>query len=223
MTVQPDHTRGDWLDKVAAPERSLAKDEAERQRREMVAWLRHAAADRTPDGAAGPARWFLIRVHAGRTAAIAWRINRAGIRCWCPRLRIHKRLPRKQGRVLEKEIAFPGYLLVNVVPSPHSYLAVMTFDGVSGLLGGPGGPVALSNADFRRLRKQFRQPIKASRRAPTLYEAGEAVRVIVGTFAGFDGKVARPDDHNNRIKVEVDIFGRMTLVEMGVDELRPAG
>ncbi|WP_420578796.1 transcription termination/antitermination protein NusG [Oceaniradius stylonematis] len=222
MTVQPDQTRGDWLDHVSDRDRSLAKDDAERRRREMIAWLRAAAADRTPDGVAGPARWFLIRVHAARSASITRQMNRAGIRCWCPRLKIHKRLPRQQQRLTHTEIAFPGYLLVKVVPHAMSFEALRTFDGFIGVLGNPQGCVPLTDKQFKLLWKALR-PVKASRRAPTLYKAGEAVQIIIGSFAGFPAKVARPDDVRNQIKVEVDIFGRQTLVEMGVDDIRPAG
>lgn len=60
MTVQPEHTRGDWLDKVADPARSLAKEEVERRRRDMIAWLRCDAADRS-----GGVEWYVAE-SAGR-------------------------------------------------------------------------------------------------------------------------------------------------------------
>ncbi|MCJ2009793.1 transcription termination/antitermination protein NusG [Methylobacterium sp. J-092] len=53
-----------------------------------------------------------------------------------------------------------------------------------------------------------------SKAAKILFDIGEAVRVTVGQFASFDGRVEAVDQARERLTVAVAIFGRETPVEL---------
>jgi transcription termination/antitermination protein NusG len=54
-----------------------------------------------------------------------------------------------------------------------------------------------------------------------LFKVNQAVRVVDGPFASFKGLIERLDS-NGRLKVLVDIFSRMTPVELDEDQIEAA-
>jgi transcriptional antiterminator NusG len=49
---------------------------------------------------------------------------------------------------------------------------------------------------------------------------GGEVHITAGPFSGFVGVVERIDDEHERVTVMVSIFGRMTPVELGFDQVK---
>jgi transcription termination/antitermination protein NusG len=70
----------------------------------------------------------------------------------------------------------------------------------------------------RRLEAEGNIPVARRRR---LYRIGEIVRVVDGPFAEFNGSVERLDS-NGRLKVLLDIFSRMTSVELDEGQIEAA-
>jgi transcriptional antiterminator NusG len=48
---------------------------------------------------------------------------------------------------------------------------------------------------------------------------GENVRIIVGPFTGYTGKVKEVDHEKNKMKVFLSIFGRETSVELDFNDV----
>jgi transcriptional antiterminator NusG len=54
------------------------------------------------------------------------------------------------------------------------------------------------------------------------FEVGDFVKIIDGGFADEEGKVANIDFEHKRVKVMIEMFGRMTPVEVGFDGVKKA-
>lgn len=109
---------------------------------------------------------------------------------------------------------FPGYVLVQMEMNDETWHLVKSTPRVLGFIGGTAekpAPITQKEADtiLRRVEEGVDKP-----RPKTLFEPGEAVRVIDGPFADFNGVVEEVNYGKNRLQVAVTIFGRSTPVEL---------
>jgi transcriptional antiterminator NusG len=111
-----------------------------------------------------------------------------------------------------KEKIFPGYILVKMLLSDESWLAVRTTQGVTSFVGAGNKPTPISEAEVNSIVKFTSQGAM-----PTFKEVfmvDDTVKIIDGPFADFIGKVDSVDTEKGRLRVLVSIFGRETPVEL---------
>ncbi len=108
---------------------------------------------------------------------------------------------------------FPGYVLVEMEMNDETWHVVKDTDKVSGFLGSDRKPRPITTAEVERLTRQIEEGIERPK-PKVLFEIGEAVRVIEGPLASFNGVVEEVDEERGMLKVSVSIFGRPTPVEL---------
>ncbi|MCL5436714.1 MAG: transcription termination/antitermination protein NusG [Candidatus Dependentiae bacterium] len=113
---------------------------------------------------------------------------------------------------------FPGYVLVEMEPVPEAIRLVMQMPRVVRFLGGTN-PVPLSAREVERIRAQMRGEVTVSIEK-SQFEVGKEVEIKSGAFAGFVGIIDAIDEENEKLTVMVSIFGRMTPVELGFDQVK---
>ena len=120
----------------------------------------------------------------------------------------------RRGRKVDAERKFfPGYVLVKMAMSDEAYHLIKNTPKVTGFLGADKKPVAISEAEARRILQQVQEGVE--RPKPSIsFEVGEQVRVSDGPFASFSGQIEEVDEVRARLKVAVSIFGRATPVEL---------
>ncbi|MEP6967309.1 MAG: transcription termination/antitermination protein NusG [Pseudomonadota bacterium] len=120
----------------------------------------------------------------------------------------------RRGRKINAERKFfPGYVLVKMDLSDEAYHLVKNTPKVTGFLGSGSKPMPVSEKDVARIIGAIEEGVE--RPKPTItFEIGEAVRVIDGPFASFNGSVEQVDEDRARLRVTVSIFGRATPVEL---------
>jgi transcriptional antiterminator NusG len=120
----------------------------------------------------------------------------------------------RRGRKINAERKFfPGYVLVKMDLSDEAYHLVKNTPKVTGFLGSGSKPMAVSEREVARIIGAIEEGVE--RPKPTImFEIGEAVRVIDGPFASFNGSVEQVDEDRARLRVTVSIFGRATPVEL---------
>ena len=150
---------------------------------------------------------------------------------WQERKRGSLKLPRR-------EVQTPvvrSYLFVGVVGGiTGAHLGIMSErnserqnrHGLSSVLGSAGGiPIALSGGAIGflgRLADEERQAGKHRLIGEAKFVAGERVEVGAGIMAGHSALITGVDDAAGRMRAEVELFGRMTPIELSFDDVAKA-
>lgn len=115
-----------------------------------------------------------------------------------------------QRRTVQKKV-FPGYVLVQMVLTDHSWHVVRNTPGVTGFVGSGSKPTPLMDQEVKQILKAMR------REAPKIkvsFSRGEKVKVVDGPFTDFIGVVDDINLEKGKVRVLVSFFGRETPVEL---------
>jgi len=123
-------------------------------------------------------------------------------------------------RQLVTNKVFPGYILVRMDLTPESYSCVRNTPGVTGFVGATDrvdrpAPLSLDEV-LKWLAPAVEQEEKKSKPEIKVldFEVGDSVTVTEGAFASLHGTIAEINPDQQKLKVQVSIFGRETPVEL---------
>ena len=81
-------------------------------------------------------------------------------------------------------------------------------------------PVPLSRKEIDRILSQMKGEIAVGVEKQELFTIGSEIEISDGPFASFVGVVDSVDMENEKLTVMVSIFGRMTPVELGFNQVK---
>ncbi|APX71097.1 transcription termination/antitermination protein NusG [Companilactobacillus allii] len=119
----------------------------------------------------------------------------------------------------EMKKTFPGYVLVEMVMSDESWFVVRNTPGVTGFVGSHGSgskPAPLLPEEIDHILDDLGISVEAGND----FEVGESVTIIEGAFSKMTGKVTEIDADHDKLKVDVDMFGRMTSTEVDFSDVQ---
>ena len=119
---------------------------------------------------------------------------------------------------VKKEKIFPGYLLIQMDMTGDTFRLVASTPRVTRFLGGES-PVSLSDKEVDRIFAQMSGKLAVPHEKTTLI-SGSEVHISQGPFSGFVGIIDKVDEDRERLTVMVSIFGRLTPVELGFDQVK---
>ncbi len=118
-------------------------------------------------------------------------------------------------KYVQKKV-FPGYVVIEMILDNNSWQVVRNTPGITRFVGSGGKPVPLKEIEIENILKQMGKGEKA----PKLdIEVGENIRIVVGPFTGYTGKVKEIDYERSKLKAFLSIFGRETSVELGFNDI----
>lgn len=115
-------------------------------------------------------------------------------------------------KLVQKKI-MPCYLLVKMIYGDDLWHNVTRTRGITGFVGPKGRPLALTEDEIRKMRLE-----KIS--LPANLAEGDKIEVIDGPLTSMVGVVVMVDNENQKAKVNLEMFGRETPVDLSFDQLR---
>lgn len=132
---------------------------------------------------------------------------------------------------------FPGYVMLEMVATREeseeginfrvdsdAWYVVRNTNGVTGFVGVGSDPIPMEDDEveniFRVIGMDIPEEEKENKEIVKInFAIGEYVRVLGGGFAGHEGKVAEIDMEQKKVKVMIEMFGRMTPVEVDFNSI----
>ena len=173
-------------------------------------------------------RWYIIHAYSGFENKVRDAIMAEATRLGLTPLVESVEVPtekvtevRRGKKVTSDRKFFPGYVLAKLSMNDDVYHLVKNTPKVTGFLGPNGKPQPIPDAQAARMLETKEQ---AAAHGPKTkisvdYEIGDAVKVLDGPFASFNGVVEELDFDRGRVKVSVSIFGRATPVELEFEQV----
>jgi len=163
-------------------------------------------------------RWFVIHTYSGHEnnvkKTLEQRVETMGLEDTILEVLVPSRdkIQIREGKKEQvEEKIFPGYILVRMLLTDESWLAVRTTQGVTGFIGIDNKPTPLADDEVDSIVRYTEQEMP---QYEAKFSVGEAIKIVDGPFADFLGKVDEVNEEKGKVKVLVSIFGRETPVEL---------
>ncbi|QWB96332.1 transcription termination/antitermination protein NusG [Mycoplasmatota bacterium] len=172
-------------------------------------------------------RWYIIQTYSGYENAVKKdlerRVESMGMVDLIFRIIVpEETIVEKNAKGEEKEKVkqlFPGYVFVEMIVTDESWFVVRNTPQVTGFLGSSGGgtkPVPLSPDEINQILLKIGVINK-----PTFdHLIGKQVEVINGSWEGLKGEVSAVDNDQEKVIVDLDLFGRSTPTEIDASEIK---
>ena len=122
-------------------------------------------------------------------------------------------------KLVKKKVFFPGYILLKMEMNNETKFFIESINGVMSFVGPKGNPQSLNDAEVRRIIGSFDQDDNSVETIEEIpFKVGDSVKVTDGPFKDFNGLIQEIND-KNRIKVNVNIFGRPTPIELSMNQI----
>ncbi|WP_372713095.1 transcription termination/antitermination protein NusG [Ilyobacter sp.] len=146
-------------------------------------------------------------------------------------------LRRGKKKVVARKL-FPGYVMVEMIVTREesadginfkvdsdAWYIIRNTNGVTGFVGVGSDPIPMEDEEVENIfrviglndgDKEVKETIQIN------FGVGDYVELLEGGLSGHGGKVAEIDMEHKRVKVMVEMFGRMTPVEVSFDGVKKA-
>jgi transcriptional antiterminator NusG len=169
-------------------------------------------------------RWYAIHTHSGQESHVKKNLLVMAEHSGLSDLMANILVPMEEvaeiksgQKKVSKRKFFPGYVLVQLPEHPERnaelWHLIKNTPGVTGFIGSRTVPVPLEDAEVNGILEEIRG--ERERPKPKVkFEHGERVKIIDGPFSNFMGSIDEMNLERGKLKVMVEIFERLTSVEV---------
>jgi transcriptional antiterminator NusG len=212
-TAETEHEAAEELDHSTLPEGEVA-DKKTRPRPviKKIAGL--------PSEEEADKRWYVIHAHSGHENKVRQTLETRVQQEHLEHLVYQIIVPTEEvaevkggkKRITSRKI-FPGYVLVEMKLTYSTWYLIRTTSGVTGFIGSGKIPTALEPEEVESIFEQMRGEQKKPK-PKVSFEKDDKVKIIEGPFTNFMGFVDEVNPERGKLKVMVEIFERLTPVEL---------
>jgi transcriptional antiterminator NusG len=173
-----------------------------------------------------PRKWYAIQTYSGYEKAVERNLKQKaqsegmfGVKIFDVLVPLEKKVKIKNGKKVEVEENFyPGYVLVDMIADEESWYLVRNTPRVTGFVGAGTTPVPLTQKEIDFIWGR----LKDSKVTHTVkVNVGDNVTITDGPFKTMEGKITDVDHERGKLKVNVNMFGRETPVELDFLQVKP--
>ena len=114
-------------------------------------------------------------------------------------------------KAVERKL-FPCYILIKMRYTDSLWHTIVNSRGVTGFVGPQGRPLPLTDEEVKKMKLE---PIVVDIKVST----NDKVKITSGAFDNFVGTVLSVDTENQKCKVEVEMFGRATPIDVDFSQI----
>ena len=114
-------------------------------------------------------------------------------------------------KAVERKL-FPCYILIKMRYTDSLWHTIVNSRGVTGFVGPQGRPLPLTDEEVKKMKLE---PIVVDIKV----SVGQKVKLSGGAFDNFVGTVLSVDAENQKCKVEVEMFGRATPIDVDYSQI----
>lgn len=164
--------------------------------------------------------WYILHTYSGYEAMVKDSLerlienNNLQEMIFDVKIPMEKTIEEKNGKrkIVERKL-LPCYVFIKMIYSNQLWYWVTNTRGVTGFVGPQGRPIPMKEAEIRKMRlEEF--VIDAD------FAVGDKIRVESGPLEGFEGVVTELNHAAQKAKVNIQMFGRNTDVEVEYIQIR---
>ena len=187
-------------------------------------------------------KWYIIHTYSGYEKKVAADLEKRiesldltdrVFRILVPEEEVLEEKLGKQVKVSRK--LFPSYVMIEMLSvkeenelglgyrvDSDAWYVIRNTNGVTGFVGIGSDPIPLSDEEASDLLAKIGIDVDGNGHAPRIdidFKVGEVVEVKGGSFDGQQGEIAEIDYEHGKVKVMLEVLGRLTPVEVEHTEI----
>ena len=158
--------------------------------------------------------WFILHTYSGYEAMVKDNLerlienNNLQNMIFDIKIPMEQTIEEKNGKrkVVERKL-LPCYVFIKMIYSNQLWYMITNTRGVTGFVGPMGRPVPMKEHEIRKMRLE---PLVVE----GAFAVGDKVSVDAGPLEGFEGTITELNDTAQKAKINIQMFGRNTDVEV---------
>ena len=172
-------------------------------------------------------RWYVIHTYSGYenrvTANLERKIHSLGMENEIFRILVpmenEVEITKDGKKKVRKKKKYPGYVLVEMIMTDEAWYVVRNTPGVTGFLGSSGKGAKPFPLFPHEIEKILNSMGMSTKEVIVDLKVGDRVKITDGPFKLMVGKVFEIDKENSKAKVNIDLFGQETAVEVDLTQI----